>query len=508
MKILLLEQNKDKKGALLETIVKVLLSSYGYEYVATNEIGAGGNEIDVVAERRQNSLGGIQIYPLVCECKAHENPINMNDWLKFLGKVYKEKKKNSLSSGLMIALSDANGNVKGDIRNENKLDDVKLITGNELFEPIATHYNLVSMTEVISIINHWTNLTVIESNIAFYNNTPYYIIYFTDGTFTIINKDGSFLEKDILNSIISAFVSLSTYSKEKYIDIRKNKVVEIKKKAIKDIAIWALMERPLSYKQICEQITLHSGNQLHVDESEIEKCLQELDFVNTTENTAVLKPIQDINVIDFYRTILGLGIPTKLYNSFYKEHIDESLLDDILSLQGSILLSVEERNIVLFILKHSPSALHTALYPNPLFTPKARVIDGIKNDMIALQESIKSTFIQTLANCLEVDADSDIAMLLFDKLEIRDFYKQTTYQLVVKDGTKYTIPVSKRLYYIPFDDVAGGVVVQASNDFIGQYDKETGYMIGGKKKNQQERTLLGIVKHKTGSNEEYLSLFG
>ena len=29
MKLLLLEQNKDKKGTLLETIVKVLLSSYG-----------------------------------------------------------------------------------------------------------------------------------------------------------------------------------------------------------------------------------------------------------------------------------------------------------------------------------------------------------------------------------------------------------------------------------------------------------------------------------------------
>ena len=56
MKIILLEQNKDKKGALLETIVKVLLSSYGYEYVATNEICTGGNEIDIVDEKRQKSL--------------------------------------------------------------------------------------------------------------------------------------------------------------------------------------------------------------------------------------------------------------------------------------------------------------------------------------------------------------------------------------------------------------------------------------------------------------------
>jgi len=505
MRILLLEQNRDKKGALLETIVKILLSSYGYDYVATNEIGSGGNEIDVVAEKRLSVVGGFKTYPLICECKAHENPINMNDWLKFLGKVFKEKRKNTLSSGLMIALSDANGNVKGDIRNDNNQEDAKLIVGNELIEPIITHYSLAPNTEISNIIKHWTNLTITEKDIAFCNNTPYWIVYFTDGTFTILNKDGQFLEQKILNTILSVFISSSTYTKDNYIDIRKDKVVEVKKKAIKDIAIWALMKGPLSYAQIGKQITLNSGNQLHVDDSEIDKCLKELDFVHIEDNVASLKPIQEINMIEFYRSLLALGIPTRLYNSFYLEHIDDSLLDSILSIQGELSLTDEERNIVLFILKHSPSALNIALYPNPLFSPKSRIIDG---DMNALHESLKSSFIQTLANCLEVDADSDIAMLLFDKLELRDFYKQTNYQVVLKDGTECTIPVSKRLYYIPFEDSNdGGVVVQASKDFIGQYDKKTGYMIGAKMKNKKEKTLFGIVKHKTGCNEEYFSLF-
>jgi hypothetical protein len=504
MRLLLLEKNKDKKGNLLETIVKVLLASYGYDYVATNEIGAGGNEIDVVAEKKQIIVGGVKTYPLICECKAHESPINMNDWLKFLGKVYKEKRKNSLSSGLMIALSDANGNVKGEIRNDNNQEEVKLITGNELIEPIIQHYGLVSNTEITNIIKHWTNLTITERDVAFYNNTPYWIVYFTDGTFTILNKDGQFLEQKILNTILSAFISSSTYTKDNFIDIRRNKVVEAKKKAIKDIAIWALMKSPLSYKQISEQITLNSGDQLHVDDSEIDKCLKELDFIHIEDNVARLKPIQEINKIEFYRSLLALGIPTKLYNSFYMEHIDGSLLDSILSIHGELSLANEERNIVLFILKHSPSALNIALYPNPLFSPKSRIIGG---DTDAMHESIKSSFIQTLANCLEVDADSDISMLLFDKLELRDFYKQTNYQVVLKDGTRCTIPVSKRLYYIPFKDDEGGVVVQASKDFIGQYDKETGYMIGAKMKNKKEKTLFGIVKHKTGCNEEYLALF-
>lgn len=505
MKLILLEKNKDKKGTLLETIVKILLSSFGYDYVATNEIGVGGNEIDVVAEKRIATLGVVQTYPLICECKAHENPINMNDWLKFLGKVYKEKRKNNLSSGLMIALSDANGNVKGDIRNENNQEDAKLITGSELIKPIIVHYALASKTEITNIIKHWSNLTITELDIAFYNNTPYWIVYFSDGTFTLLNKDGQFLENEMLNLLLTAFVSMSTYAKESYIDIRSNKVVEIKKKAIKDIAIWALMERSLSYTEIRERITLNSGEQLHVDESEIEKCLKELDFVYIVDDRASLKPIQEINMIEFYRSLLGLGIPTKLYNSFYIEHIDESLLDSILCLQGGLSLTKDERNIVLFILKHSPSALNIAIYPNSLFLAKSKIIGG---DMRALQESLKSTFIQTLANCLEVDADSDISMLLFDKLELRDFDKQTIYQVVLRDGTKCVIPVSKRLYYIPFEDRDGGVVVQASKDFIGRYDKKTGVMIGGKRNNQKEKTLFGIVKHKTGIDEEYLPIFG
>ena len=62
--------------------------------------------------------------------------------------------------------------------------------------------------------------------------------------------------------------------------------------------------------------------------------------------------------------------------------------------------------------------------------------------MKALQESLKSTFIQTLANCLEYDADSDIAMLLFDKLDLRDcgyqnavwYVKRYTDDEIVLDG--------------------------------------------------------------------------
>ena len=505
MKLLLLEQDRDRKGSMLEIITKVLLSSDGYEYVATNEIGAGGNEIDVAAEKRVSTLGKTSIYPLICECKAHGSPITMNDWLKFLGKVYKEKRKNSLATGIMIALSDANGNVKGDFRCENYQDDVCLLAGKDLLPPIISHYCMSSNEELLKKVRYWTKKTVVDSDIAFHENSPYWIIYFSDGTFSVLDKDGESVQEDTLESILLSFYAISTYSSEKFVDLKKDNINEIKKKVIKNVAVWALMSGPLSFDTIIEQIAENSGGVIHVVGKEVEECLKELSFVEVESCVAHLKDCSVIDCIDFYRTLLNLGLPTKLYNRFYIDHIDNSLLDDVLHLQGSIVLSEEERSIVLFILKHSPSALRIVLFPNPLFKPRSRD-DGV--DIEALKDSIKSTFIQTISTCLEVDADSDIAMLLFDKLEIRDFYKQTVYQVVLKDGTNYTIPVTKRLYYIPFDDEEGGVVIQASKDFVGKYDSRTGYMISYKKAHQQKDTLFGIVKHKTGSDEEYLSLFG
>lgn len=294
--------------------------SLGYKYVTTNEIGSGGDEIDVLAERQQNIIGGSTKYPLICECKAHESPICMNDWLKFLGKVFKEKRKNSLSSGLMIALSDANGNVKGDIRNTNYQDDARLLTGGDLIEPIKSYYRLCSYSHVVEIVKYWTSLTLTDCDIAFCENTPYWIVYFSNGSFSILDKNGGFLKEDILNLIISEFTAASTYSFDKYIDIRKDRSVFYKKKAIKDISIWALMSGPLTYYQILDEIKHNTGGELPVEEYEVDMCLRELDFVKLEGNEACLKPIAEINMIEFYKTVLELGIPTKLYNKFIAVH--------------------------------------------------------------------------------------------------------------------------------------------------------------------------------------------
>lgn len=99
MKLYILASGKDEKGTQLESLVKIILLSMGYEYVSTNHISAGGDEIDVYAKKVIQSVGKVLEYPLVCECKAHESPIKMDDWLKFQGKVHKQKSKNNFTQG-------------------------------------------------------------------------------------------------------------------------------------------------------------------------------------------------------------------------------------------------------------------------------------------------------------------------------------------------------------------------------------------------------------------------
>lgn len=502
MRILILESNKDKKGTMLESMVKNILRFLQYDYVTTNEIGAGGNELDVVAERRIHSINNVEVYPVICECKAHERPIDMTDWLKFLGKVYKESLHNCRAEGLLIALNDANGNVKGDIRT-NAYQNARLLSAEDLVNACMRCYAMASTLQVKNVVKTWTVNVLSDISIVMHDGIPYWLLTFIDGKYTLLTKDAEFLNSEIASVLIRLMSELTPVTEDKYIDIRKEKVIRAKEHAIMTVMSWAVMKGPMSAHRIAELIVEHTGNTIHPSDDEVLISANKLKYLKVQDGTIVLKPIEEIDFVEFYRTVLSLGIPTNLYDAFYYDHIDEPLLDELLNLQGVIGLNMEDKNIVHFLIKHSPSALRALLYPNKMFTQKVNVSNVDDN---ALKESMKGLLIQTLANCIEVDSDSDIAMLLFDHLDIRDFNKQTLYEIVKKDGEKVIIPVSKRLYYIPFDE-GGGAVVQASANFIGQYDVKQGVMIGGKDVSKKEKTMFGIVKHKTGADEEFLALY-
>jgi len=69
--------------------------------------GTGAEELDVTGERRLPMPGGtVATYKLICECKAYKTPIDLNHWLKFLGKLFAaEIRGGDKILGCFIALS-------------------------------------------------------------------------------------------------------------------------------------------------------------------------------------------------------------------------------------------------------------------------------------------------------------------------------------------------------------------------------------------------------------------
>jgi hypothetical protein len=134
MRLRVFGKHSDDKGTQLEQLTRRLLERLGYRQVALNVVGSGGSEIDVRAEYPVPGLLESSPIRLVGECKAYETPINLPDWLKFLGKVYSEEaRRPGQVRGLLVALSGANGNVLGAV-DELRLhkDTVDVVTGERL----------------------------------------------------------------------------------------------------------------------------------------------------------------------------------------------------------------------------------------------------------------------------------------------------------------------------------------------------------------------------------------
>jgi hypothetical protein len=90
MRLRVFGNNSDDKGTQLEQLTCRLLGKLGYKQISATVVGSGGSEVDVRAEFPLSPLHTGGPLHIVAECKAYDSPINLPDWLKFLGKIYSE----------------------------------------------------------------------------------------------------------------------------------------------------------------------------------------------------------------------------------------------------------------------------------------------------------------------------------------------------------------------------------------------------------------------------------
>jgi restriction endonuclease Mrr len=102
LEIRILGATPQKKGRAFENLMHIILDKLDYADFMS-PVSTTGMEFDIITKdkRTQESV--------LCECKAHDEPIATGDLLKFFGKLCHERSKNKALRGAFFSTSGFNG---------------------------------------------------------------------------------------------------------------------------------------------------------------------------------------------------------------------------------------------------------------------------------------------------------------------------------------------------------------------------------------------------------------
>jgi Holliday junction resolvase-like predicted endonuclease len=363
MRLFVYGKNKDDKGTQLEVLTSAILKGMGY-VVVRNEVKSGGNELDVVATKKEAIGGDIN---LICECKAHNNLITMNDWLKFIGKLHLEQRKNQMTHGLVIALSGANGNVLGSYKDIKTDNYITLITNEDIFGHILTIHTMATESQAADVVGRYTRKDILEINIIYYDNCYYWHICFPNGEYTILKDDFSDVEADMLAAFIE-MIEAQTNSRL-FLDIKEEYEAIQRRSLIRTLVLSYTLDEEHTLKEIEEWINSIKTD-FNVTYEEVEESVKAIPYLGVGAcGTVNVIDVSEIDFLEFYRFILTDTVSVKvMVTRFYKDHVNRELLDSIKQLQKNIQIPEENIEECLFLMKHSPSALNYTIYEDEAIT--------------------------------------------------------------------------------------------------------------------------------------------
>lgn len=360
----ILGKTSDDKGTQLEELVSAILAKLGYQGVTTNKIGSGGEELDVTAEYPVPLLGGETKKRLLAECKAYKKPVDLPTWLKFLGKILTDEVKTGHKvSGCLIALSGINGNCQGAYEDfRSKRDDVTVIAGETLHNLLETIFGIEKAGKIEQVVKGLSSRTIRLLDLAYYQKAIYWIVGFQGETYSLLGSEGKPLEKPLatkLAKMIKKSEALGTY-----VDLQEEaEAIKTAFNARKYLITQALIG---DGRASLEKDATEAGFSKEVIEQAASR-LAELGIVTISKGDMMIRPVEDagykhigrmfVELLDKYTLLEGLGKPC------YDKHINGHLLDEILSIQGNLQLTEEQRAKAIELLKLSPSGLLACLKP-------------------------------------------------------------------------------------------------------------------------------------------------
>lgn len=450
MKLFIIADNPQEKGKQLESLTERVLKKYNCTCVDKNVRGAGGDEIDVMAYYTLATKDRVCERKVICECKAHDKPIDLDDWDKFLGKFYKHDDGNTL--GFMIALSGAKGSVVGDIDKykEKYGNRIKLIRGHDMIEPLRLLYNIPDEKQVNSLANDLANDLTTETNLVLYKDDIYWLLLFASGTFTIFDKNLNSIDDKQTNKLIDLISEKTSCTFSQYRNVRQEYDSKRKKQFVNVVSTWKLMNGSCSLIELQKTlINLYPSNN-RFEIPYIKECLGEISYIALNGSEVSLMEQEDIDYVLFYKTALSGFIPTSLFSNYYLEHIDFSLLEKISKIQYGIKLTEKDMNDCLFLLKHSPSALLYSLHSDIL-------LKNAQLHFTGLNEKFVNVFKNKLTSYFKSDCEKDDCCFLFSKLGIREVTISTSLNSVTADGELKSITSNTKQCYIPIDKNERGI---------------------------------------------------
>ncbi len=439
MDLLILGKDSNEKGSQLEHLTKYLLQYLGYKEIVTNEKGAGGHEIDVRAEIVLPSLGKEIKHRVICECKAHKSPIKMNDWLKFLGKIYLEESQlKSEVTGCFIALSGVNGNVSGnyDLLQRHRAN-IQLITGNQLVQLLGKIYCLIPTDALIIRLRKFTSRQFVKLSLVYYHHKIYWLVEFMDSCFSLLTHLGDTITSDH-EAEVKKLVSQSI-SAGQYINLEAEAAARKHTFLAEKIVIGRLMllNGEGDSRQVYDELRttcykayeLYSYQDLYTAAEHLSN--KQWFKIDNSLNTWRLLP-ENEHLISLYRYFLtGETVTWAIGSPFYDQYINSELLSKICKIQGGIEIPENRVDSCIKLLRWSPKALAWALYPDPFLV-------GYQRQGLPLDKRIIDSYFRYFIGKLIDHFNADFQRHEFYKYfyELRGLRETDTIRRILIKGTE------------------------------------------------------------------------
>ncbi|TCK65763.1 hypothetical protein [Curtobacterium sp. PhB136] len=414
--MLVLGTTSKDKGTQLETLVRVALADEGFENVRANIIGAGGNELDVVAVQSTVLLGQATATPVLCEAKAYANTVDMPTWQRFLGKLFIGRHENPRTVGVLIALNGVNGNVAGSLDILRQRDaGLLVIDGTVLVGRARGSAELADEVEVASAAESVFGRRPIALEPAYYNAAWSWVLRWSPDSYSILRGDGSApltVEIDVLRPALAEVLQgalWETSDTDAVDEARHDRRLQ---------ALGLLFGGGVLSRSDAPDIFEELSSASFCEELDAEVRLRQAAELSASDVAALIRYLLQRRI-----RVRHLGFVAKRLHEPYISR----LVDELPGLQLGLTLDEDDEQALRRVAPMFPSIWANLLEPVPFLIPHDRSnADAAAADREAFWEMIQS--------CIRADlADPALRAFLFDYLDVAELEERQS--TVVK--TKY-----------------------------------------------------------------------